>query len=1018
MKYLCRIALLLMIGCAPAFGQLYPVRHYTVREGLPNMQIASSLLDSRGYLWLGTTDGLAKFDGDQFEQFDRHDLSLGSAYIQGIGEDSRKHIWIMTREGLTSFDGASFKHFPFPDHLTLNNTPLQIDDQDRIWFVASDRLYQFQHGTYRKAAQTVAGVDSLVVTSLRWDKTGKRLWLTAGPESGGLYFIVANRCFRISDYAPPAGFQAHLMQGYTQVILREANQLGASRYLTAEPGQTPVPFLAINRGTGQALAPFSGDFYCLDNPSGSFFRYSGGSRTVTVIHRSPGNLAYTAPVVRNGKVYFGTDKGLVEVFDNGLRYFDEQQVPYVWSVAERPDGNIWLLNYGTPPQRYSRTGEDNGMVSPLQAPWLRNALSAGRPDKQTLWDRYYYHPVQDHSGLLYLPHETGPLVFDGRDAHFLTRPEDGTALFCYHDPRTDRVFVGMPGGFRVYRQGRLIRKITAKQGLHSCLYGLSAIAANEPDVYWLGTGMGLARYHFGTQQVVNYTETQGVKPAMAVTDLCEDTRGTIWLATRDGFGYIDRSTRQVVRIAAGTFRSKAAFVGMLTDSVLAIGETRGVFLFDLATWYRQKKVVLQLLNHRTGYPGIQPGQAGFYKDRQGRAWITSGTVLCYIDTKRFGRRPEPLLPVIRKLNGQRLPFSYGDTVFSLTGRQHGLTAELEVLGDNRPAQTQYAWQLDDQPWSDWQTAPVIQLHEYGSGAHTLRVKARTGGLHEVHEQLTALHFRADMAFYETPVFRKIIPYLLAGALLTGGLLLWFVIRGRQQVNLANRQLREREKESLFLSVQTIQAQLNTHFMFNVLVPLQNLILKNKPDEAAGLLVEFSNLVRSFLNTSAVTGSRRRNQRLAEREITLAEEMNLLSSYVRFEQLLYRDKITVHFDAGSLDGKLNPETVTLPPMLIQPFVENAIKHGLVHKTGPGNLWIRFIGLGETLVCIVEDDGIGREQMRQIHQYSQRAYRSLGATLVQQRVDTLNLLGYSIKVQTDDRLAGGTVVTITIARSEDR
>jgi len=82
-------------------------------------------------------------------------------------------------------------------------------------------------------------------------------------------------------------------------------------------------------------------------------------------------------------------------------------------------------------------------------------------------------------------------------------------------------------------------------------------------------------------------------------------------------------------------------------------------------------------------------------------------------------------------------------------------------------------------------------------------------------------------------------------------------------------------------------------MFNVLVPLQNLILKNKPDEAASLLVEFSNLVRSFLNSSTIGNGSHRATSLIEREITLAEELTLLHRYVNFEQLLYRDKITVH-----------------------------------------------------------------------------------------------------------------------------
>ncbi len=205
-------------------------------------------------------------------------------------------------------------------------------------------------------------------------------------------------------------------------------------------------------------------------------------------------------------------------------------------------------------------------------------------------------------------------------------------------------------------------------------------------------------------------------------------------------------------------------------------------------------------------------------------------------------------------------------------------------------------------------------------------------------------------------------------------------------------------------------------MFNVLVPLQNLILKNQPDEAARLLVQFSQLVRGFLNASAVGNNMSRAVSLAEREISLAEEIALLKQYVNFEQLLYRDKITVHFDSDSLDGKINPETVTLPPLLIQPFVENAIKHGLVHKNGPGNLWIRFIGVDETLICTIEDDGIGREKMQQIHQTSRRAYKSLGSDLVQERVDMLNQLGYTIHIRTDDRQAGGTVVTITIARTD--
>jgi hypothetical protein len=486
------------------------------------------------------------------------------------------------------------------------------------------------------------------------------------------------------------------------------------------------------------------------------------------------------------------------------------------------------------------------------------------------------------------------------------------------------------------------------------------------------------------------------------------------MATRDGLCRYNARTRQVEQLMPDWLQNKVGFVGLLTDSTLAIGDTYGIYLLDLNTFYRTGRAVMRLLNHRTGFVGIEPGQAGFFKDRQGRAWITSSTVLSYIDTRRFSHQPEPLHPVVRRLNGSRLPFAYADSVFPLPGDQHTARVNFEVLGDNRPIQTQYAWQLDDGPWSAWQGESYTLLRDYDGGTHTFRLKARTGGLNEVREQMTTLQFRANIPFYNNPSLRRILPLALFCLLVVGIILFAFMVRSRQEVRRAKHQLIEREKESLFLNVQTLQSQLNTHFMFNVLVPLQNLILKNKPDEAASLLVEFSNLVRSFLNSSTIGNGSHRATSLIEREITLAEELTLLHRYVNFEQLLYRDKITVHFDANSLDGKLNPDTITLPPMLIQPFVENAIKHGLVHKTEPGNLWIRFMGVDETLICTIEDDGIGRDQMRHIHQTSRRAYKSLGADLVQQRVDTLNELGYAIRIRTDDRQAGGTVVTITIAR----
>ena len=122
----------------------------------------------------------------------------------------------------------------------------------------------------------------------------------------------------------------------------------------------------------------------------------------------------------------------------------------------------------------------------------------------------------------------------------------------------------------------------------------------------------------------------------------------------------------------------------------------------------------------------------------------------------------------------------------------------------------------------------------------------------------------------------------------------------------------------------------------------------------------------------------------------------------------------HFVASiTVSEGVDPDTVFLPPMLLQPFVENAIKHGLLPRSEGGRLEVRFAYLDDALQVVISDDGIGRKAAAERREKSLRAHRSLGTSILEERVRLLNELGYDITVDVRNNEPSGTVVDITIA-----
>ncbi len=201
-----------------------------------------------------------------------------------------------------------------------------------------------------------------------------------------------------------------------------------------------------------------------------------------------------------------------------------------------------------------------------------------------------------------------------------------------------------------------------------------------------------------------------------------------------------------------------------------------------------------------------------------------------------------------------------------------------------------------------------------------------------------------------------------------------------------------------LKLAAIQSQMNPHFIFNSMNSIQDLVLKGDVDNSYTFITKFSNLVRRTLSYS-------------DKEfIDFDQEIKLLELYLSLEKLRFKDTLEYEISSDKFDD------IMVPPMLIQPFIENALIHGLLHKKGIRKLNVHF-ELKEQLICIITDNGIGREKANEIKQRQRSDHESFSSNAIKKRFEILNRyfsesLGFVFEDLTENNEPIGTKVTIRI------
>ncbi len=520
-------------------------------------------------------------------------------------------------------------------------------------------------------------------------------------------------------------------------------------------------------------------------------------------------------------------------------------------------------------------------------------------------------------------------------------------------------------GRALLSSGAGIREIDLYTGSERILRGpqYGHVVIDHEGYYWVGTINHVGRYTLigDSLHLVRYFTAKDGLTNITATHLHIDVSGRVWIFSSSGMSVIDPVTYATRNIGV---QEGLPVSGMDPVQVISTGDGR------MATVSGNGIII-------------------FHPDSLWEA--TSGSDM-QIVLKHFrisGNDPG---------QGQHVNFT---SHLKLRPDQHTFDIRFQGLAFPNDRHVSYSYMVSGlhDEWIFLGKTNSVTLSALRPGSYVFRVKAGEPSAQSVVKEIA---FTIARPFYRRSWF-----LVACGAIFIALLYLLYIWRVRQV------RLQEAEKARIYkqmaeLELHALRSQMNPHFLFNSLNSIKNYILRNEPEKAAEYLSNFSHLIRLILQNSR------------QKTVSLQEELETLILYIDLEKLRFREGFEF---SCQVDDSIDIAGIRVPPMIVQPYVENAIWHGLLHKDADRSLGLRIARSNGSVTCEIEDNGIGRQQAAAIKSRSAVRYKSMGMGITKDRIALMNsmdTLGISVEVidKTDNAgMPDGTLVKINIPYAHD-
>jgi ligand-binding sensor domain-containing protein len=959
-----------------------PYKQYTLRDGLSQMQVISLFQDSRGYIWVGTKEGLNCFNGEKIIRFAEKD-GLANGYIQQITEDFGGNIWIVTHKGFSCYDGEKWKSYALVNILSASLAPTP---NGKIWYLGSSQQMEpifgyLENGKFHDQLSILPVLDNPGGSLIAYSKCSQALIFH---DLHNLYEL-NNGSLKKLLHVPGIIYMEEKGQS---ILILETNEKNNNRLFEYNEGQIRYfatimddRFFGENRTVSEmTYIPWldKGQIYTINPDTLKVWFFPDLHKNCCLIDR-------------NNRLWIGTEEGLYQVYSGGFETYKREVMPAIWSIVEDQDQNLWFASYNFGLIKYN----NQSVVA-----FPRNVLEKYeiRKDFKNVHMNFYFHPSADKRGTLYFPCNTGVLAYNGV---FFKAIDKLSCLTTYYDLDRDLLW----GGYRLFaevydKERKLVRTIGQSEGLEINGYVVT-ISKDNNGYFWLGGFTGLCRYNWDTKEIVNYNRSNGRLPADGIISTFNTPDGRTWFGSTHGLLWYDSKNDSIRKINSEEISGTVSFVTAIDSTWLVFSQSVGIYLMDLQKFNHTGEVVLHLFNEKNGFLGIDPGQDGAMVDSKGNIWMTTSTEVVKLDPKKLEFKKSLANVRISAFNGQLL--LYNQNLINLPRNERSAVIQFDAICFNRPNQVQYSWKIEGsgKDWSSWQKEDYVVLSKLPDGQSLFQVRMKVPGLPQT-EALATIGLTVDLALWKQEWFFPVLLGLVSLLVIFALILLY---QTKAKMTIINRQART-------FQLQAILSQMNPHFIFNVLASLQSMILSASIDKANDYLVKLANLIRGFLEASVST-SQTRTKNIEESELPLLRELEILNSYIGFQQLIYPEKFESEL---IIDPSIDTGKQTIPPMLIQPFVENSIRHGLLQKPEKGLLKISITAPEKhSLKIEIMDNGIGIKRAGELMLESRFVYTSRGRELTLNRIKLLNEMGYNILLDTKSSELG-TTTTIKIKKDE--